>query len=213
MIKLKVILYSRKFGRKFLEYFLKGVVVVLPLAIIAYLVYTLISGLDNLFATIFPDLKNTVGIGVLLTVLIIVGAGLISRSILIKPFTDLFKTFVEKTPGVKVLYKPLKDFFEGLVGEKKKFSEPILVKLNDSPEIWQFGFVTQKDLEFIGLDGYISVYCPKSYGIMGDLFVVNASNVKLIEGKMNASEVMKFVVSGGVASDADDQEEEDNLVN
>jgi uncharacterized membrane protein len=206
MFKIKLILYARKFGRKFLEYFLKGVVVVLPLAIIAYLVYALVAGLDDLFTAIFPNLKNTVGIGVLLTVVIIVGAGMLSRSIVITPFADIFKAFVEKTPGVKVLYKPLKDFFEGLVGEKKKFSEPILVKLNNSPEVWQFGFITQKDLDFIGLDGYISVYCPKSYGIMGDLFVVEASNVKMIEGKMNASEVMKFVVSGGVASDADEDE-------
>ena len=123
------------------------------------------------------------------------------------PFNRYFKILVEKTPGIKVLYKPLKDFFEGLVGEKKKFSVPILVKLNSNPEIYQFGFVTQDDLEFIGMEGYISVYCPKSYGIMGDLFVVKAANVQPIHSRMNASEVMKFVVSGGVASDADDESE------
>ena len=205
MLKLKVILYARLLTKRFLEYFLKGVVVVLPLAIIAYLVYALVSGLDDVFAKIFPNLKNTVGIGFLLSIVIIVSAGMLSRSIVVRPFADIFKTFVKKTPGIKVLYKPLKDFFEGLVGEKKKFSEPILVKLNANPEIWQFGFVTQKDLDFMGLDGYISVYCPKSYGIMGDLFVVKAENVKPINGQMNASEVMKFVVSGGVASDADDE--------
>ena len=206
MLKLKFIMYLRVLSKKFIEYFLKGVVVVLPLAIIAYLVYALVSGLDDLFAAIFPNLKNTTGIGVLLTIIIIVGAGMLSRSIITRPFSDLFNTFVEKTPGIKVLYKPLKDFFEGLVGEKKKFSEPVLVKLNNQPEVWQFGFITQRDMDFIGMDGYISVYCPKSYGIMGDLFVVQAGNIKMIEGSMNPSEVMKFVVSGGVAADPDEEE-------
>lgn len=204
MTKLRIILFLRLVSRKFLEYFLKGIVVVLPIAIIAYLVYSLVAGLDDLFAKFFPDLKNTVGLGLVFTILIILGAGILSRSLINNPFKRYFNLLVEKTPGIKVIYKPLKDFFEGLVGDKKKFSEPILVKLNDSPELFQFGFVTQNDLEFIGMDGYISVYCPKSYGIMGDLFVVEAKNIIKADSKMNASEVMKFVVSGGVATDADE---------
>jgi len=207
MTKLKIILFLRLISRKFIENFLKGTVIVLPIAIIAYLVYTLVSGLDDLFAKFFPYLENTVGLGLVFTIIIILGAGFLSRSIISLPFKRYFNLLIEKTPGVKVLYKPLKDFFEGLVGDKKKFSEPILVKLSSEPEIYQFGFVTQKDLEFIGMDGYISVYCPKSYGIMGDLFVVKAENIVPIDSKMNASEAMKFVVSGGVATDVDDEKE------
>ena len=37
--------------------------------------------------------------------------------------------------------------------------------------------------------------------------IVKADNIKAVDGKMNSSEVMKFVVSGGVATDADDEEE------
>lgn len=102
---------------------------------------------------------------------------------------------------------------EGLVPKtlkretKKKFSSPVLVQLSVVPEIWQLGFVTQNDLEFLGLEGYFSVYCPKSYGFLGELIIVKAENIKLVDGKMNSSEVMKFVVSGGVAADADDIEE------
>ncbi|MDB4347507.1 DUF502 domain-containing protein [Bacteroidia bacterium] len=209
MTKLRIILFLRRISRKFIENFLKGIVIVLPLAIIGYLIYTLVSGLDDLFTKFFPYLKNTVGLGLLFTILIILGAGILSGSIIGLPFNRYFKLLVEKTPGIKVLYKPLKDFFEGLVGEKKKFSVPILVKLNSDPEIYQFGFITQDDLEFIGMAGYISVYCPKSYGIMGDLFVVKAANVQQIHSRMNASEVMKFVVSGGVASDVDDELEKE----
>lgn len=205
MTKLRIILFLRHISRKFIENFLKGIVIILPLAIIGYLVYTLVSGLDDLFTKFFPYLKNTVGLGLLFTVVIILGAGILSGSIIGLPFKRYFNLLVEKTPGIKVLYKPLKDFFEGLVGEKKKFSVPILVRLSTEPEIYQFGFVTQKDLEFIGMDGYMSVYCPKSYGIMGDLFVVKATDVIEVHSRMNASEVMKFVVSGGVATDANDE--------
>ena len=45
-------------------------------------------------------------------------------------------------------------------------------------------------------DSMISVYLPFSYGIMGNLLIVEKRHVEVLDEK--PSDVMKFIVSGGV---------------
>ena len=56
----------------------------------------------------------------------------------------------------------------------------------------------------------IAVMLPNSYGVLGDLVIVPRSKVKPINA--NSADVMKFIVSGGVASvdGSDDKQQDDN---
>lgn len=184
----------------FASYFLRGCLLVLPTALTLYLIFSLIAGIDNIITANFESFPKGTGLVIIVFGLTLIG--MMGGSIILAPFKQLFKHFIERTPGVKLVYKAIKDFLEALVGDKKKFSHPVLVKMSHDPEIWQFGFVTQEHLSHIQLPEYVTVYCPKSYGFLGDLVVVKATNVKPVEG-MNSSEVMKFVLSGGVANDAE----------
>jgi uncharacterized membrane protein len=58
------------------------------------------------------------------------------------------------------------------------------------------GFVTEKNLEEFGLHEMVAVYFPHSYNFSGELYLVPASSVESVD--LSPSEVMKFVVSGGV---------------
>ena len=69
------------------------------------------------------------------------------------------------------------------------------VKMNDN--IMKPGFVTAKDLKEIGLPGLASVYFPHSYNFSGNVFLVDRKLIKPI--KSSTSEVMKYIVSGGVS--------------
>ena len=83
------------------------------------------------------------------------------------------------------------------VGNKKGFSEPVLVKLYENSSIERIGFVTSEDLDYLEIKkGKVLVYMPHSYAISGQLFIVEKKNVKKIN--CSSSEVMKLVVSGGV---------------
>jgi len=59
--------------------------------------------------------------------------------------------------------------------------------------------VTQDDMASIGMPDYVAVYFPHSYNVSGNVFLVKRENVKPLTGLKN-SEVMKFMVSGGVSS-------------
>ena len=83
------------------------------------------------------------------------------------------------------------------MGDKRKFTEPVLVRIKQEPEIFQIGFVTQNDLTVIGLDDKIMVYFPHAYAISGYMYIVNKSEVK--ELNIDSKQAMTLAASGGVA--------------
>ena len=98
----------------------------------------------------------------------------------------------------------MKDIFEAFVGQKKKFDKPVLVKMSQTQEIERIGFITQKNLSQIGIEGNkVAVYFPFSYAITGELLIVPAENVSIINA--SSAEVMRFIVSGGVTQIEDDK--------
>jgi hypothetical protein len=62
--------------------------------------------------------------------------------------------------------------------------------------IAKLGFVTQKDLSAIAIDGYVAVYFPHAYAISGDLYMVPIDKLKPIQSKYP---ILPFIMSGGVA--------------
>ena len=99
-------------------------------------------------------------------------------------------------PLVKIVYSSIKDFFSAFVSEERKFNKPALIKMGGSENLQRLGFITETDLSHLGLEGMVSVYIPHSYNFSGNLFIVKAEDVTPI--KANTTEVMKFIVSGGV---------------
>lgn len=183
--------YRRKrLANKLLNYFFRGLLISIPVAATAGIIVWLFQTIDNLLG------KNHIpGLGVIIILGIIMFIGWIGSSYLFQPILNWFNDWLEKTPGVKFLYSSVKDIMEAFVGEKKKFSEPVMVELG-APGIYKVGFITQKDLTSIGMDGFCAVYFPKSYGFVGDLYFVKSTSVKPLNA--NATAIFKMIVSGGV---------------
>ena len=83
------------------------------------------------------------------------------------------------------------------MGDKKKFTKPVLVKVRHEPDIFQIGFITQKDVTRLGLVDYMAVYMPHSYAVSGFVYFVPIADIKPLD--IHPSEAMKMAVSGGVA--------------
>lgn len=175
---------------RFLKYFFRGLLISIPLVATAAIIVWLFNTIDNVLGK-----DHIPGLGILIILSSILIVGLIGSSYVAKPFIDWFDDWLEKTPGIKFLYSSVKDIMEAFVGEKKKFSEPVMVELG-AEGIYKAGFITKKDLKSIGLDGYAAVYFPKSYGFVGDLYFVK--NEKIVPLNANPTEVFKMIVSGGV---------------
>ena len=174
-----------------------------PLGAAIFLLYWAIASIDNTLnlSSLFTDPKTgqpiyIPGLGILTVVLLILFAGIIVTNFITDPIKIWFNKWLNKLPLFNFLYSSIKDLTEAFVGDEKKFSEPVLVELNESG-LKQIGFVTNKDLSSINLPGQVAVYFPFSYSFAGQLFIVKTEKVKPLE--MSASAAMKLVVSGGVS--------------
>ena len=176
--------------RKFLAYFFRGLLFLTPLAVTVYIIYQLFLFLDNLIPVPIP------GIGILMVLALITSVGYLASLFFTKPLFDWFERGVFKIPFVNLLYTSIKDLMGAFVGEKKKFNSPVLVEVSDS--MHRLGFVTQEEMSSIGVPGLVAVYFPHSYNVSGNVFLVKKEKVTSLKGVKN-SDIMKFLVSGGVS--------------
>lgn len=203
---------KKSFIRKLLQYFLQGLIILAPIVITIWAVTTLFNFIDrilpNLIEELFPNLKDfyITGMGFLVVILLVLLVGYISSNFVVGKLVELFDNILQKTPGIKIIYTTLKDFFEAFAGNKRKFDKAVLVSI-DAPDIWRIGFITQEDLHEFGLQDFVAVYVPHSYGFVGQLFFVKKQRVKLLTD-ISSAEAMKFVISGGVTEIEEDAKTE-----
>lgn len=122
--------------------------------------------------------------------------GYVGSSLVVKPIGFLIESYIKKVPVIGFIYTSLKDVVEAFMGEKKKFDTPIIVKVRGDEDLYRPGFITQKDLANLGLEGRVAVYLPHSYAFSGQVFIVDKSRVEPLN--VSGSDMMKFIVSGGV---------------
>ena len=147
--------------------------------------------------------------GFVVAILIILLVGYVSSSFVVGKLVELFDNVLQKTPGIKIIYTTVKDFFEAFAGNKRKFDKAVLVAI-ESPDIWRIGFVTQDELSEFGLNDYVAVYVPQSYAFAGHLYFVKKERVKRITN-IGSADAMKFAISGGVTT-IDDEANEKHLI-
>lgn len=186
---------------RLVRYFLQGLLLISPLAITVYAIVVSLEFIDGL---LIQHLTNLIGfkipgLGLVIIVATITIIGMLGSSILFKPVLNYLDKLISQAPLVKVIYTSIKDFMSAFVGKDKKFTEPVLVKVNKDSDLEKLGFITQHDLTNLGIEaGKVAVYLPHSYNFSGNLFIALAANVKPLNAP--STEVMKFIVSAGVTA-------------
>jgi len=184
--------------KKFTSYFLQGLLYSAPIGITIFIIYQAFGFVDGILKPPIEGYLNLhiPGLGLLLMVIFITMVGILGQSVVAQPFKAAIERLIQKAPFLHMVYTSIRDFMEAFVGKEKKFNQPVSILVSKDPEIERFGFITSHDLSEIHMKGKVAVYIPLSYGFMGELFIVPAENVKLVD--MPAGEMMKFIVSGGV---------------
>ncbi len=191
----------KKLMRRIGNYFLQGLLVIAPLGVTLYIVYIVFTFLDGFLRKLIDPLLGVKipGLGLIAILIIITLLGILTRTFIFRPFRAFADSLMEKAPLLKVIYSSIKDLLSAFVGKEKKFTEPVLVKVNHLSNLEKLGFVTEKDLSVIGItEKKVAVYFPHSYNFSGEMFIVPAEFVTPLD--LPAAEVMKFIVSGGAVT-------------
>lgn len=177
--------------------FIRGLLLVFPIGATIYIIFAAIRWSNNTLNSLIFNWWNIdiPGLGIITVFFGIALIGYIFSRAFTKPIVAYFDKLLMRMPIVKIIYTSLKELTEAFVGDKKKFNQPVLVDFDALPAK-RLGFITQKDLSKLGLENMVAVYCPHSYNFSGNLFLVPAQNVHVLN--INATDVMKYIVSGGV---------------
>ncbi len=183
--------------RKYLGYFLQGVLLIVPIAATIYILFKAFVFLDTIlpFESILPF--NIPGLGLVVILSLITLFGYIGTLYVANPFLSFTERAIERAPLVKIIYTSIKDLVAAFVGEKKRFNHPVLITVSKESNIQRIGFITQNNLTELGLGTEkVAVYIPFSYSFAGQLLIVPRENITPINS--SGTEMMKFVISGGV---------------
>jgi len=169
--------------------FLRGLVIVLPIALTIYLFYEAFIRLDRLLPLKVPG----AGLAILIALTILIGA--LASNFFVRKFLQLADLIFTRAPIVRLIYAAIRDLLEAFVGDQKRFNQPVAVSLMDG--VRTIGFMTQEDLGFLSMPDHVAVYLPFSYSMAGGLVVVPGSRVERLP--IDSASVMSLVISGGVS--------------
>ncbi len=181
--------------KKLIDYFIKGLVIFVPMALTVFLLIWAFGSLDAGFRTLFRI--KFPGVGLLLTVALIVVIGFIGSNFLGRRLFALIEKVFTGLPLIKLLYSAVKDMIEAFAGDKKSFDKPVIATLAPGGAAKVVGFITQDSLENLGLSDYVAVYLPQSYNFAGNVLLFPKEAVKPLN--IESSQAMAFIVSGGVS--------------
>ncbi len=174
------------------QYFLRGILVLAPVLITISALLWAFSRVDGI---LYPFVTRP-GLGLAFILLLIVLVGWISTFGFMKRIFGLAGNAIEHTPGVSFIYTSVRDFFEAFVGNKRRFTQAVLVNVLDD-DVWLVGFLTDEDPGLFNLGaGYVSVYVPQSYNVGGQLYLMKRNRVRPVEN-LAPGDVMKYAVTGG----------------
>lgn len=184
--------------QKAIQYFLQGLLILGPVSITIYFIYLVFDQIDSILrpVIIIP------GLGFLIIIVFIILVGYLSSFFLMGRLLSLVDHILERTPGIKLLYSFIRDFFEAFAGNKKKFTNNVLANVDDN-DVWRVGFITQDDMTAFGMSDYVAVYLPMAYSVAGNVYIIPKNRIRLTPNA-NATEAMKFAVSGGVTQQPED---------
>jgi uncharacterized membrane protein len=196
--------------KKLISYLIQGLLYIAPLGITIYIIVLIFTFIDGILKKTLGKIIGVEipGLGIIIIVFSLILIGYFGQTILAAPLKYLVKRLMEKAPFLKVIYSGINDLFSAFVGKDKKFSKPVLVLVNPVSNLHKLGFLTEEDMSKISEKDMAAVYFPHSYNFSGELFIVPKENIKPLD--MNPGEVMKFIVSAGVAGWSENQGTKDD---
>ena len=144
--------------RQLRNLFITGLLVLVPLGTTVWIVYKLFDLADRNIRNLFQPHFNTLcqyffdrtfpippyGVGVVVTLLVILAAGLLARNLIGRRLISLLEKLMLRVPVVRQIYVAIKQISEAFLHRKRKlFNETVLIEY-PRRGIYSIGFVTSE---------------------------------------------------------------------
>ncbi len=190
------------------RYFITGLLIWVPLGITLWVLDLLIGALDQSLTVLPLEWQPEAfigmripGLGVILTLLVIVLTGVFGANFFGQKVIDFWERQLIRIPVVKTIYGSVKQVSDTLLsGNGHAFRKVLLVRY-PHPQAWSLAFQTNVPDEVARVlpDEHVAVFIPTTPSpVNGFYFYVKKSEV--VELNVPVDRALKYIVSMGVAS-------------
>jgi uncharacterized membrane protein len=187
--------------------FLRGLGVVLPIALTLYFVVWAVREAEALMKPLalllMPSAGDYVpGSGLVLAIVLVYLAGLLVQLFVIEWLVGLGQHLLERTPLVKSIYNALNDFMSSFSRRPSETASRVVnVKLADELSI--VGFITDPDPVALRAPGdpddRVAVYLPMSYQLGGYTILVPRDRLRPLA--LGVEDAMRRVLTAGLGEE------------
>jgi uncharacterized membrane protein len=189
--------------------FLAGVALVLPFVVTAWLIWSVVTFIDNNVVPILPPSVKPVaaaipGAGVVFAVAALTLVGALAGNLFGRWLLGATERFIANLPLVRSIYGGAKQVFSQVAApERTSFKSAVLVEF-PKPGSWALGFVTNEDVAEVAHDTgeeLVAVYVPQApIPTSGFLLYLRRADLKPLA--LPPEEALKRVISLGIIRDA-----------
>jgi len=190
---------------------LKGSLVVFPVIITIWVIWSLVRWIDDLGQkALEPFLLDHLifpGSGLIIVAVILITVGLLFQFNFINWIFNKTEKYLMKFPLVKTVYSAMKDLAGMFDNNQNKDQQVVLINMQSSGLGYVVGMITNKTLpsainNSLNPNGQpekqlVAVYLPMSYMVGGYTILVESEKVKVIDWSFE--EAMRFALTAGVS--------------
>lgn len=180
------------------QYFLRGLVALLPIGLTIYLLFLFLSWSENLARQVIQPIFGSLyvpGMGLILGVAAVCAVGFAVSKDYLSKVMEFIELPFNNLPVIKSIYSSLKSFADYFSPqEKDKPQQQVVVVRSPNQDIEIIGLVTRDSLwtlpDGVTREDRVAVYLPMSYMIGGYTFFVPRAWVTQID--MSVEEAMRM---------------------
>ena len=201
------------------NYFLTGLVVAGPLAVTAWLIWSIITWVDNIVRPIIPPAYRPEsylpwpipGTGLIVAVVALTLLGFLTANLVGRKLVELGESLLSRMPIVRPVYNTMKKIFESLFSKTgSSFRKVALVEF-PAPGTYSLVFLSRPPTGEVASklppsdDDYVSVFLPCTPNpTTGFFFFVQRK--ELIEVDIPVEAAMTLIISAGMVQPGDTQQ-------
>ena len=187
------------------NYFIAGIVVLIPLGITLYLTLFIVRVTGNIVPKeINPNNYlpfDIPGLEILIALIFITFVGWVSLSFLGKKFFELFNNILKKIPILRTIYSAIGQMTESFTKNDNKQKSVVLLEY-PRKGVWAVGFATKENVGLIKekiKEDLINVFVPTTPNPTSG-FLLMVPKKELIYLDVSFEQASKFIVSAGTTN-------------
>ncbi len=191
------------------KYFITGLLVLVPLVITLWVLNLIIGTLDQSLLLLPPRLQpeslfgfHLPGFGTVLTLLIVLLTGLVTRNIIGNRLLTLWELLLQRIPVVNSIYSSVKQVSDTLFSSSGNAFRKALLVQYPREGAWTIAFQTGTpggDVKNHLQGDFVSVYLTTTPNPTSGFFLMYR-RADVIELDMSVDEALKYIVSMGVVA-------------